>query len=300
MKILIIGSKGFIGSYAVTYFLNQNYKVTGCDVVTDYDNPDYLQIDATNSDYHFIFEKHQFDICINCSGAASVPLSIEFPLKDFNLNTFNVFKILDAIRITQPKCKFINLSSAAVYGNPDILPITEDFKLKPLSPYGIHKMQAEQICKEFHDYYSIATCSLRIFSAYGNGLKKQLLWDLFKKFNTGEDIVLYGTGNETRDFIHVDDVINAIHCVIKKGTFTGNEINLANGTEYTIKFIADLFKTNLNSKAIITFNNQVKPGDPLNWRADITKIKEMGYQSNITLENGVKNYILWAKNIEKA
>ncbi len=298
MQILIIGSKGFIGSHAIAFFKNKNYTVIGCDVVTDYDNADYIQIDATNSDYHFIFENNQFDVCINCSGAASVPLSIQFPLKDFNLNTLNVFKILDAIRTTQPNCKFINLSSAAVYGNPESLPITEDFKLKPLSPYGIHKMQAEQICKEFYDYYSIATCSLRIFSAYGNGLRKQLLWDLFKKFNTGENIELFGTGHETRDFIHVDDVINAIYCVIKNGTFTGNQINLANGEEYTIKFIADLFKNNLNSEATITFNNQVKAGDPLNWKADISKIQAMGYKPTMTLESGVKNYIHWAKNLE--
>ena len=298
MQILVIGSKGFIGSHAIAFFKNKNHNVIGCDVVTDYDNADYIQIDATNSDYHFIFENNQFDVCINCSGAASVPLSIQFPLKDFNLNTLNVFKILDAIRTTQPNCKFINLSSAAVYGNPESLPITEDFKLKPLSPYGIHKMQAEQICKEFYDYYSIATCSLRIFSAYGNGLRKQLLWDLFKKFNTGENIELFGTGNETRDFIHVDDVINAIHCVINKGTFTGNQINLANGEEYTIKFIADLFKNNLNSEATITFNNQVKAGDPLNWKADISKIQAMGYKPTMTLESGVKNYIHWAKNLE--
>lgn len=298
MQILVIGSKGFIGSHAIAFFKNKNHNVIGCDVVTDYDNADYIQIDATNSDYHFIFENNQFDVCINCSGAASVPLSIQFPLKDFNLNTLNVFKILDAIRTTQPNCKFINLSSAAVYGNPESLPITEDFKLKPLSPYGIHKMQAEQICKEFYDYYSIATCSLRIFSAYGNGLRKQLLWDLFKKFNTGENIELFGTGHETRDFIHVDDVINAIYCVIKNGTFTGNQINLANGEEYTIKFIADLFKNNLNSEATITFNNQVKAGDPLNWKADISKIQAMGYKPTMTLESGVKNYIHWAKNLE--
>ncbi len=298
MRVLIIGSKGFIGSHAVTYFKNQNYSVLGCDVVTDYDNSDYIQIDATNSDYHFIFENYQFDVCINCSGAASVPLSIQFPLKDFNLNTLNVFKILDAIRTTQPKCKFINLSSAAVYGNPEKLPITEDFKLKPLSPYGIHKMQSEQICQEFYDYYAIETCSLRIFSAFGNGLRKQLLWDLFKKFSSGENIELYGTGNETRDFIHVDDVINAIDCVIKNGEFSGNQINLANGEEYTIKYIADLYKNYLNSEATITFNNQVKPGDPLNWRADISKIKALGYQPKMSLETGVKKYIHWAKNLE--
>jgi len=298
MKIIIIGSKGFIGSHAYQYFQKQHFTVFGCDVVADYEDPNYIQIDATNSDYHAIFEANAFDVCINCAGAASVPLSIQFPLKDFNLNTLNVFKILDAIRIHQSHCKFINLSSAAVYGNPDQLPIKETAKLHPLSPYGIHKMQAEQIGQEFYTYYNIPTCSLRIFSAYGNGLRKQLFWDMYKKFSTQEAIELYGTGEESRDFIHVADVIQAIHLVMDKASFTGEPINLANGEEYTIKVVADLYKKHLGTQQNIMFNNQVKAGDPLNWRADISQIKAMGYEPTMTLENGIEKYIQWVKSLE--
>ena len=190
MTILVIGSKGFIGSHVLNYLKENNYKVYGCDVVTDYEHKDYIQIDATNSDFHFVFEQHDLDMCINCSGAASVPQSIEYPLRDYLLNTFNVFKILDAIRLYQPKCKFLNLSSAAVYGNQETLPIRENAVLKPLSPYGIHKIQAEQICKEFFNYYDVSTCSLRIFSAYGDGLKKQLFWDMYQKFLNNDIIEL--------------------------------------------------------------------------------------------------------------
>jgi UDP-glucose 4-epimerase len=293
MKILVIGSKGFIGHHTLNYFKRQGHQVIGCDVVTDYEDANYFQIDATNSDYHFIFENNDIDVCVNCSGAASVPLSIQFPFKDFSLNTLNVFKILEAIRTNQPKCKFINLSSAAVYGNPIALPIKENFTPKPLSPYGIHKLQAEQICGEFNSYYDIATCSVRIFSAYGNGLKKQLFWDMYKKFSTADFIELYGTGNESRDFIHVDDIVRALDLVIRNATFSGDIINLANGEEYTIKFVADLFKKHLNTNKEIKFNNQVKEGDPLNWRADISILKSMGYESKVTLETGIKNYIDW-------
>jgi UDP-glucose 4-epimerase len=295
MNILIIGSKGFIGHHAAAYFKRQHYKVIGCDVVTDYEDSDYIQIDATNSDYHFIFENHTIDVCINCSGAASVPLSLQFPLKDFSLNTLNVFKILEAIRTNQPQCRFLNLSSAAVYGNPESLPIKEDFTPKPLSPYGIHKLQAEQICSEFHTYYNIATCSVRIFSAYGNGLKKQLFWDMYKKFSTGEFVELYGTGNESRDFIHIDDIVKALHLVIQKAAFSGEQINLANGEEYTIKHVAEVFKKHLWPGMEIRFNNQVKEGDPLNWRADISILRSMGYQPEVSLETGIQNYINWLR-----
>jgi len=297
MKILVVGSKGFIGSHILNYFKENKFKVLGCDVVTDYESTDYIQIDAMNSDYHFIFKNNPIDICINCSGAASVPLSLQFPLKDFNLNTVNVFKILEAIREYQPNCKFLNLSSAAVYGNPERLPITENAVLKPLSPYGIHKMQAEQICKEFYNYYAISTCSLRIFSAYGNGLKKQLFWDMYQKFSNNTVVELFGTGNETRDFIHIDDISKAIHCVVLNGKFQGEEINIANGEEFTIKYISDVFRNQLNTDIKIVFNNIVKPGDPLNWRADISVLQSMGYHPSVTIEEGINTYIQWIKEL---
>ena len=117
MKILIIGSKGFIGSHLVRYFDKQN-EVWQCDVVTDYTTPRYMQIDASNSDFNSVFEEHSYDVCVNCSGAASVPDSLKHPYRDFLLNTANVYAILNAIHTNCPACKFINLSSAAVYGNP--------------------------------------------------------------------------------------------------------------------------------------------------------------------------------------
>lgn len=297
MKLLIIGSKGFIGLHALNYFKSVGFSVMGCDVVTDYTSSDYFQIDATNSDYHSLFEKYSFDICINCSGAASVPLSLEFPLKDFSLNTLNVFKILDAIRTYQPTCKFINLSSAAVYGNPTQLPISENAQVKPLSPYGIHKLQAEQIVKEFFDFYGIASCSLRIFSAYGNGLKKQLFWDMYQKFSQSDTIELYGTGQESRDFIHVDDIVQAFHLIITQSKFEGEAINLANGEEYTIAHVSELFAKRFEHEKRIIFNNKVKPGDPLNWRADISVLKSLGYQKKVMLEDGIHRYIDWINTL---
>lgn len=298
MKILIIGSKGFIGSHLFDYFNSVGHLVIGCDVVTAYDEEHYFQIDATNSDYHAIFEKHDISVCVNCSGAASVPLSLENPLKDFNLNTVNVFKILDAIRNYQPYCKFVNLSSAAVYGNPTSLPIKESNIFSPVSPYGFHKMQAEQICKEFYEFYHIKTCSLRIFSAYGEGLKKQLFWDLYKKFLENHVVELFGTGNETRDFIYIKDIVQAINCVIKNADFQGEAINIANGEELSIRYISELFNAEFGSEKTIVFNNQVKAGDPLNWKADVSVLESFGYKKTIGIEQGIKNYISWVKELK--
>jgi UDP-glucose 4-epimerase len=172
MNILVIGSKGFIGSHVLHYFKEQEHVVFGCDVVVDYTQENYFLIDTANADFQELFETTPFDVCINCSGAASVPDSIIHPQRDFELNVNNVFKLLDAIRKQQPSCKFINLSSAAVYGNPAVLPVKEDAALLPVSPYGLHKQMAESVLREFYTQFNISTLSLRIFSVYGPGLQK--------------------------------------------------------------------------------------------------------------------------------
>lgn len=294
MKILIVGSKGFIGSAAFAFYKEKNFGVFGCDVVNDYTSENYFQIDATNSDFHQIFQNEKFDVCINCSGAASVPQSLQNPLRDFTLNTYNVAKLLEAIKEYGPNCKFINLSSAAVYGNPITLPIFEENNCDPISPYGIHKKFAEELCTEYQSFFGLRTCNVRIFSAFGNGLKKQLIWDLFQKFKTQDIIELFGTGEETRDFIHVSDIIFALNCIINKGDFKGENYNIANGEEIKIKDIAQLFINLTKSKKTVTFNQQQKTGDPINWKADISKIKALGYVQKTTLEDGLRNYIQWA------
>lgn len=295
MKILIIGVKGFIGSYLYKYFSSfQIYHCWGCDVVPDYSNRRYFVIDSTSIDFYNLFEFKQFDICINCSGAASVPDSLIQPLRDFTLNSFNVFKILDAIRKYNKECKFLNLSSAAVYGNPCNLPIREFDNLQPISPYGIHKLMSEEICKEFNIYYGLSTCSIRIFSAYGEGLKKQLFFDLYIKTKNNSEIRLFGDGEETREFIYIEDIAKAIELIILRANFSGESINVANALEVSIKNVVDLFAKLTNWNGNIIFTGDSRRGDPLRWQADNSILKSFGYRQSISLEAGLKNYIQWA------
>ena len=102
----------------------------------------------------------------------------------------------------------------------------------------MHKLMAEQICQEFNRFWGIRTCCLRIFSAYGPRLKKQLLWDIYQKIKKNDELVLYGTGNETRDFIYISDIIRIIDMVIQKAEFRGEALNIANGKQIKIKDIA--------------------------------------------------------------
>lgn len=297
MKILIIGSRGFIGTHCVEYF-SKCHNVWGCDVILDYNIPNYIYIEPNESDFNNVFLNNKFDVCINCSGAANVPFSLDKPLNDFQLNTVNVFKILDAIRRFNPKCKYINLSSAAVYGNPDYLPIKEVSMMKPVSPYGIHKEMAEMICKEFYKFWGVKTVSIRIFSAYGPGLKKQLLWDLAQKIKNQDLIELYGTGHETRDFIYIDDLVYLIDCVIRNGEFEAECINAANGRQIKISEIAQAMKIALDTDKPIIFKGENRPGDPLFWEADVHAATKLGYYQKVSIDYGINQYVKWLKENE--
>ncbi|MCB0501081.1 MAG: NAD-dependent epimerase/dehydratase family protein [Bacteroidetes bacterium] len=295
MKILIIGSKGFIGSHCLTYFGNNNqYDVWGADVVTDYTSTNYFLIDPSTNDFNKIFSKEAFDICINCSGAASVPDSLNNPKRDFYLNTLNVFNLLDAIKEHSPECRFINLSSAAVYGSPEALPIKENQIINPISPYGFHKKLAEDICHEYYRFFNINCCSLRVFSAYGPGLKKQLFWDIFQKSKQSNTITLFGTGKESRDFIFINDIVHAIEILVHNtDCFKGTNINLASGKEFTIKEVVQILLHKINWKGELKFSGQIRKGDPLNWRADISILENLGFQSKFDIEDGLSEYAKW-------
>ena len=298
-KILIIGSKGFIGSACYSYLklLPENV-IYGADVVVDYTDANYFVVDPSNADFREIFRHEKFDWCINCAGAASVPDSFKNPLRDYLLNVNLLVQLLNAIKEENIDCRLIQLSSAAVYGNPQVLPIKEDHVLSPLSPYGIHKKQAEEVCKLYYDYYGISSFVLRIFSAYGSGLKKQLFWDLYTKSQSNDNLTLFGTGKETREFIHVNDVANALNTIIRTGQPGYRVINIANNASITIEKAAKIFLQNIGFNGNTNFNGINRVGDPLYWKADTSLINNLGYQPKISFEDGITDYCKWVKGKE--
>jgi UDP-glucose 4-epimerase len=297
-NILIIGCLGFIGKAIKSFFeTNNSYSVYGVDLATYSSENNYISF-TKYGDFDSILNLIKIDICINASGAANVSFSVEHPAQDFNLNSVNVFKILNALRIHSPKAKFINLSSAAVYGNPGSLPIKETSSTQPISPYGYHKYISELICQEFNQLYDVKTCCLRIFSAYGPGLKKQLLWDLSRKAEKQNHILLYGTGEESRDFIYIDDLVHAVQCILEDQHFSDSIINIASGSEVYIKDIARIFFKHYNSSLTYEFSGQRRIGDPDNWRADTTKLQQTGFKQKIDIEEGIQNYIQWVKDLK--
>jgi dTDP-glucose 4,6-dehydratase/UDP-glucose 4-epimerase len=293
-KILIIGSCGFIGKHLCKYFKTLGYKVFCADIIIK-EEKDYFILNSENTNFVHLFMANTYEICINASGAANVNLSFNYPQLDFNLNTSNVLHILVAIQTHNPDCKFVNFSSAAVYGDPNLLPIREHSKLSPISPYGYHKMYSEFICKEFYDLYNVKTISLRVFSVYGEGLKKQIFWDLHDKIinSDNNEILILGNGSESRDFIYINDLLEALKLIIFNLKFEGQQVNIANGEEIFIKDAVEKFIGLHNKKINVKYDNKGLSGNPKNWIADISVIKNIGYEKKFDLNNGLTNYINW-------
>lgn len=295
MNILIVGCNGFIGTKLFTYFSGRKYNVTGCAIQKI--NADTFLLNADLSNLSEVFEVGNFDVCINASGSSTVNFSMLHEAKDYELNVLNVEKILEAIKLHQPDCKFINLSSAAVYGNPATLPIKETAATFPISPYGKHKLVSEQLLKKYAQQHKLNTLSLRVFSVYGNGLKKQLFWDIYQKTLQGSSIQLYGSGNETRDFIHSDDLMQAIELLMLNATFDGRPINVGSGNETTIRHAAQLMLNNLLPGYEIKFTGVQNNADPQHWKADITELNALGFIPETTLELGLKKYATWLSEL---
>lgn len=295
MKIVIIGSKGFIGSHCRDYFIEQGHEVIGCDIV-DSDELNYYSINKIENNFSVLFSNGDIDYCINAAGSANVSYSYQFPEKDFELNVSLVINILAAIKAKCLSCKFINFSSAAVYGNPNELPIKEDAEVKPLSPYGYHKLLSEKLLTEYHHFFKLNTCSLRVFSAYGPGLKKQLFWDIYQKTLLHESVNLFGTGKESRDFIYISDLVKAVECVMTNAKFAGETINIASGTETTIDKAASTILNSLSVNKKLIFNGEEKAGDPINWKADIGELQKFGFNPKVDISVGIEKYAFWLIN----
>ena len=298
--VLITGVAGFIGRYAARYFSRQGWQVIGTDNsppenVPTADLAEYQRLQLPAPEFHSLLQTHNPDTLIHCAGRASVPLSVADPAADFYSNTVLTFNLIDALRINAPACKFIFLSSAAVYGNPSKLPIAETHSVSPISPYGFHKLQGEQICLEFAKIYKQPTASIRIFSAYGAGLRRQVMWDICQKAISQETLILQGTGKESRDFIHALDIAKALMAVSDRAPMKGEVYNLGFGQEVSIVELSKIVLKSLGKKSVPLFDGVVPTGNPINWRADISKIESIGFSPTVPIEQGIISFVNWCK-----
>jgi len=165
----------------------------------------------------------------------------------------------------------------------------------PISPYGFHKLQGEQLCLEFSKVYGLATASARIFSAYGPGIRRQVMWDICQKAIFQDSITLQGTGQESRDFIHALEIAKALFIIANKAPMQGEVYNLGTGIEVTIAELAELLLAALDYQGSLKFDGESSVGNPLNWQAEITKIQTLGFQPEVPLKQGIHTFANWCR-----
>jgi len=296
--VYITGVAGFIGRYVAQHFSSEGWSVIGIDHASPENAPlsslsSYYDLHLPNTAFGDLLQKHSPDVCIHCAGRSSVGFSITEPSSDFYDSSVLNFEILNAFRLHAPQCRFLFLSSAAVYGNPESLPVKETFAPSPISPYGFHKWHCEQLCLEFSKIYGMSTASLRLFSAYGPGLRRQVLWDICQKVFVHKSLLLQGTGKESRDFIHAIDIARALRIIAAKAPMQGEVYNVGSGHEVAIEELTRMILKATNSNLSPQFDGVVPPGTPINWKADISKLTSLGFTPSIPLSQGVTSYARW-------
>ena len=257
-KILITGVNGFIGFSLFEYLSKiKNFEVYGIGTNKKYKRKKILNIRYTKiTTKSLLALKKVPDLIIHCAGSGSVGSSYSNKSNDY-LENFRTTQ--DTLEYCRMKCsikKLIFISSAAIYGN-----FVNLKKIKPLSPYGRNKLLAENLCIKYHKKYELDLAVLRLFSVYGDGLKKQLIWEACKKLRNN-NLIFYGDGEESRSWINIKDVIRAIICVIKdKKPFLITDI--APKKQVKVKDILSIVSKNfkINSKNL-SFNGIKKKRIP--------------------------------------
>lgn len=298
-RILVTGAKGFVGSNTAKYFKSLGFETFGIghgDMSTaellsfglDHWKASDITVQAIN-DYAV-----HFDLIVHCGGSGSVGFSVEHPYLDFKKTVDGTLEVLEYIRLYSPNSYMIYPSSPAVQGEHSDTPILESFIGKPCSPYGYHKKIAEELCRSYSEKFGLKIGIVRLFSVYGIGLKKQLLWDAVQKISRSNSVVeFWGTGNETRDFILIDDVVK----VFEELFLRDERFSLVNGgagNKLTIYDVVNKIKILVGSDTTISFNNQENPGNPVYYWASLERLNQLKKFEFKSFDQGLAEYVGWA------
>jgi UDP-glucose 4-epimerase len=231
------------------------------------------------------------------AGGSSVGLAIAHPFEDFSRTVTSTARLLEWLRVHSPQSRLIAASSAAVYGSGHSGPISENAVLTPMSPYGQHKLMLEHLCRSYAMSYGIGSTVVRLFSVYGSGLRKQLLWDVCSRLQDNKrELVLGGTGEEIRDWCDVRDVVRLLSMLaeLPQGE-TFRVINGGSGRAMRVSEVASLLARHWG-KVSVRFSGDVRAGDPFSLLADDAALRATGFAWHIPLAQGVADYVRWFKD----
>lgn len=308
-RILVTGARGFIGSNLARHLVKSGHTVCGLGH-GQWPEPSaraagvwpWMNSDVTAASLRLLRQSFGIpDVVFHLAGGSSVGAALANPREDFARTVVSTAELLEWVRQDSPVTRVIVVSSAAVYGAGHVGRITESSILAPFSPYGHHKRMMEQLCISYADSFGINVRIARLFSVYGAGLRKQLLWDLCTRLGEGApQLRLGGCGEEIRDWIHVRDVARALEHVMELAGFEDRVVNVGTGIGTPVRQIAAAIATQWaqsGSPVGIEFNGESRAGDPFSLVAQTNVLAESGFEWAVKLEWGLADYVCWYRGL---
>lgn len=298
--VWITGANGFIGRHLVKTFSNSTvlkFFRTGSSLLLN--DASKLSFPLDEFGIRSAIDIYGYpDQVFHLAGAPTVGQSFQNPHEDFISNVHTTEILLDAL--SESKTHIIFASSAAVYGDIYDRAIIVDDKLSPKSPYGANKIIAEELIKSYVNFFGLSATIIRLFSIYGPGLHKQLLFDCCSKLkmsSKSDSLVFGGNGNELRDWLEVSDVISAMQSLKKLDQGKVQTFNLGNGSAIKIKdIISKVISAWENPNNLQPIFNKIKrPGDPFCLIADKSSLPP-DFSPSVNIDEGIRRYTTWFKS----
>lgn len=302
MRVLVTGGAGFLGSHLVGLLLAANHAVTILDNFTtepaqSVSPPARLIVHDIRAPLDSAFAESRPDVVIHLAAQVSVPQSVADPTEDAAINVTGYVNLLQTAARFHVR-KVIMISSAAVYGQPATLPLQEDAPLAPLSPYGLSKMVGELYTRLLCDQYGMTYTILRPANIYGPGQTSggdgAVIPSFLERFTRGLDPVIHGDGQQTRDFIYVEDMAHAIVAALERGD--GCTLNVSTGEAVRV---LDVWKA-LARLVGWQRDPQFGPGRAGDIKHSVMDSsaarKVLGWRPTVSLSDGLARTVAWWQN----
>jgi UDP-glucose 4-epimerase len=290
-RALVTGGSGFIGG-AIAASLRADNDVRTLD--TDPDPPPGVTgIEGDVRDARAVDEAVEgVDVVFHQAAIVSVDRSIDEPVESHTVNATGTLRVLEAAR--RHGARVVAASSAAVYGDPEEVPVAETAPLEPTSPYGLNKLALDHYLRLYHDLYGLDTVALRYFNVYGPGQTGGDYAGVIEAFlraaRSGEPLTVHGDGDQTRDFVHVDDVVRA-NLLAAETDAVGAAYNVGTGESVTVRGLADRIRRAVGSDSPVV-HGDARDGDIRHSRADLTRAREgLGYRPTVDLGEGLATLV---------
>jgi len=303
MKYVVTGGAGFIGSNIVEELVKRGEEVKVIDNLSTgkrenlegiLDKITLVEADICDTEL-MKKEFDGYDYVLHQAALVLVQESIENPIKTNKINSYGTLSVLLAAHEAGIK-RVVFASSAAVYGDNEELPLNENAMVQPLSPYAVTKVAGEQYCKVFSEIYGLETVVLRYFNVFGprqdpNSDYAAVIVKFIQKMLKAEKPTIYGDGEQTRDFVHVDNVVEANLLACTADNVSGEVFNIASGEKTSVNELFDKLNSSLGTK-LEAEHGEERKGDIKHSQADVSKAREMiGYEPKVGFDKGLEKML---------